>query len=153
MPRLGEYAERVSDETATRIRIRWGWFTVCIVLGLVGILIGMVIVPEDGRAGYLAGVLGGVGTTLLLIGVVVLLERRIVDTAARVVRSAAEAARERADAEMRTQMSDLEARLAALWATEAKTAEDAARRQETTRRLTDEFTKRVVEETADDYER
>jgi hypothetical protein len=36
----------------------------------------------------------GVGTTLLLVGIVVLLERRIVDTAAKAVRRAVDADRE-----------------------------------------------------------
>jgi hypothetical protein len=147
------YAGAVSEQNPTRVRIRWGWFVGCILLGLLGILAGMALAPDANKAGYVSGVLGGVGTTLLLIGVVVLLERRIVDTAARVFRNAAEEAQERADREMRSQINDLEARLAKLWTTETTTAEDAARRQEMTRRLTDEFTKRVVDETAEDYGR
>lgn len=147
------YAGAVSEQNPTRVRIRWGWFVGCILLGLLGILAGMALAPDANKAGYVSGVLGGVGTTLLLIGVVVLLERRIVDTAARVFRNVAEEAQERADREMRSQMNDLEARLARLWTTETTTAEDAARRQEMTRRLTDEFTKRVVDETAEDYGR
>lgn len=147
------YAGAVSEQNPTRVRIRWGWFVGCILLGLLGILAGMALAPDANKAGYVSGVLGGVGTTLLLIGVVVLLERRIVDTAARVLRNAAEEAQERADREMRSQIDDLEARLANLWRTETTTAEDAARRQEMTRRLTDEFTKRVVDETAEDYGR
>lgn len=147
------YAGAVSEQNPTRVRIRWGWFVGCILLGLLGILAGMALAPDANKAGYVSGVLGGVGTTLLLIGVVVLLERRIVDTAARVFRNVAEEAQERADREMRSQINDLEARLAKLWTTETTTAEDAARRQEMTRRLTDEFTKRVVDETAEDYRR
>lgn len=147
------YAGAVSEQNPTRVRIRWDWFVACILLGLLGILAGMSLAPDANKAAYVSGVLGGVGTTLLLIGVVVLLERRIIDTAARVLRNAAEEAQERADREMRSQMNDLEARLARLWTTETTTAEDAARRQEMTRRLTDEFTQRVVDETADEYGR
>lgn len=131
--------------TTTRIRIRWGWFVGCIVLGLVSILIGLVLAPAADRTAYLAGVLGAVGTTLLLVGVVVLLERRIVDTAVRAVRDAAEEARIRTDDAVRAQVRDLEDRLADLWATTA-TAEEAARKEEQTRRMTEEFTRRVVDE-------
>lgn len=131
--------------TTTRIRIRWGWFVGCIVLGLVSILIGLLLAPAADRTAYLAGVLGAVGTTLLLVGVVVLLERRIVDTAVRAVRDAAEEARLRTDDAVRAQVRDLEDRLADLWATTA-TPEGAHRKEAQTRRMTEEFTKRVVDE-------
>lgn len=131
--------------TTTRIRIRWGWFVGCIVLGLVSILIGLLLAPAADRTAYLAGVLGAVGTTLLLVGVVVLLERRIVDTAVRAVRDAAEEARIRTDDAVRAQVRDLEDRLADLWAT-TETPEDAVRKGAQTRRMTEEFTKRVVDE-------
>ncbi|MFE5670912.1 hypothetical protein ACFQ58_04785 [Agromyces sp. NPDC056523] len=132
-----------------RLRIRWGWFVGCIVLGLTAIVVGLVVAPAADRTAYLAGVLGGVGTTLLLVGIVVLLERRIVDTAVRVVRHAAEEARLRTDEAVRAQVRDLEDRLADLWAT-AATPEDAAAKSEQTRRMTNEFTKRVVDEYTDE---
>ena len=134
--------------TTPRIRIRWGWFVGCIVLGLVSILGGLLLAPAADRTAYLAGVLGAVGTTLLLVGVVVLLERRIVDTAVRAVRDAAEEARIRTDHAVRAQVRDLEDRLTDLWSTTA-TAEEAARKEAQTRRMTDEFTRKVV----DEYER
>lgn len=130
-----------------RVRIRWGWFVGCVVLGLASILVGLLVSPVADRTAYLAGVLGAVGTTLLLVGVVVLLERRIVDTAVRAVRDAAEAARIRTDDAVRAQVRDLEDRLADLW-TSTDTAEEAARKERETRRMTDEFAKRV----ADEYE-
>lgn len=145
------YAEVVTEPTEPtvphRLRIRWGWFLGCIVLGLAGILTGLVIAPVADRSSYLAGVLGGVGTTLLLVGIVVLLERRIIDTAVKVVRGAAEEARIRSDLEMRAQVRDLEDRLTRLWSTETATPEEAARKREQTRRMTDEFKEWVVDET------
>ena len=126
-----------STPTATRFRIRWGWFIGCIVLGLAAIIIGWLVAPA---LGYFAGVLANVGTTLLLVGIVVLLERRIIDNAVRVVRSANEQANEA----LRVQIRDLDDRLAAVW--ESTTAEDVARRKAETIRLTDEFTKRIVDE-------
>jgi len=125
----------------TSLRIRWGWFFLCIVLGLAAITVGWLFVSSDNRLGYVSGVLGNVGTTLLLVGIVVLLERRIVDTAVKVVRNAAEEARVRTNEEVRAQVRDLEDRLAGVWKT--ATPEDAA---EQTHRMTDEFTKRVVDE-------
>ena len=141
------YADGMTTETptATRIRIRWGWFVGCIVLGLVSILVGLLLAPAADRIAYLAGVLGAVGTTLLLVGVVVLLERRIVDTAVRAVRDAAEEARIRTDDAVRAQVRDLEDRLADLWAT-TETPEEAVRKEAQTRRMTEEFTRRVVDE-------
>lgn len=135
--------------TTTRIRIRWGWFIGCIVLGLASILIGLLLAPAADRTAYLAGVLGAVGTTLLLVGVVVLLERRIVDTAVRAVRDAAEEARIRTDDAVRAQVRDLEDRLADLWAT-TETPEEARRKEAQTRRMTEEFTRRVVDEYEDE---
>ena len=131
--------------TDTSTRIRWGWFAACILLGSAGILIGMVVAPPEDRSGYLAGVLGGVGTTLLLVGVVLLLERRIIDSAVKVVRDAAEEARIRSDRVMREQVHDLEDRITDLWAT-TETAEEVARKQEETSRMAHEFTERVVNE-------
>jgi hypothetical protein len=122
---------------ADRFRIRWGWFVGCIVLGLVAILIGWAVASADD---YLAGVLADIGATLLLVGIVVLLERRIIDNAVRVVRRANEQANEA----IRAQIKDLDDRIAAEWAT--ATAENVAEKQAETMRLTDEFTKRVVDE-------
>ena len=121
----------------TRFRIRWGWFVGCIVLGLTAILIGWFVAPAND---YLAGVLADVGTTLLLVGIVVLLERRIIDNAVRVVRRANEQANEA----IRAQIRDLDDRISAEWA--SATAENVAEKVAETTRLTDEFTKRVVDE-------
>jgi hypothetical protein len=124
----------------TRFRIRWGWFVGCIVLGLAAIMIGLLVAPAAARVGYLAGVLANVGTTLLLVGIVVLLERRIIDTAVRLVRTANEQRNEA----IRVQIQDLEDRLAAEW--KSATAEDVREKTAETMRLTDEFTKRIVDE-------
>jgi predicted phage tail protein len=124
----------------TRIRIRWGWFVGCIVLGVVAILIGWFVAPAAEGWGYLAGVLANVGTTLLLVGIVLLLERRIIDNAVRLVRTANEQTNEA----IRVQIQDLEDRLAAEWA--SATAENLDDKKAETMRLTDEFTKRIVDE-------
>jgi hypothetical protein len=124
----------------TRFRIRWGWFVGCIVLGVAAIMLGLFVAPTAARVGYLAGVLANVGTTLLLVGIVVLLERRIIDTAVRLVRTANEQTNEA----IRVQIQDLENRLAAEW--ESATAENVAEKKAETMRLTDEFTKRIVDE-------
>lgn len=124
----------------THFRIRWGWFAGCIVLGLAAIMVGGFVAPAADRVGYLAGVLANVGTTLLLVGIVVLLERRIIDNAVRLVRTANEQANEA----IRVQIQDLDDRLAAEWA--SATAENVAEKTAETRRLTDEFTKRIVDE-------
>jgi hypothetical protein len=126
--------------SAARVRIRWGWFIGCIVLGLAAILLGAFVSPVTAQAGYVAGVMANIGTTLLLVGVVLLLERRIIDSAVRVVRNA----NEEANASIRAQIRDLEDRLAAEWQT--ATADNIAEKQAETRRLTDEFTKRVVDD-------
>jgi hypothetical protein len=123
-----------------RIRIRWGWFVACVVLGLAAILIGGLVAPAAARDGYVAGVLANVGTTLLLVGIVVLLERRIIDNAVRVVRRANEMANEA----LRAQIQEFEDRVAAEWA--SATPENIAEKKAGTERLTDEFTQRVVDE-------
>ena len=128
---------QTAEPAATRFRIRWGWFIGCIVLGLAAILIGWLVAPA---LDYLAGVLADAGTTLLLVGIVVLLERRIIDNAVRVVRSA----NERSNEALRVQIRDLEDRLAAVWT--SATAEDVPEKKAETARLTDEFTKRVVDD-------
>jgi hypothetical protein len=89
---------------------------------------------------YLGSVLANVGTTLLLVGIVLLLERRIIDTAVRVVRRA----NERSNEAIRAQIKELDDRLAAEWKT--ATAENVAAKVAETSRLTDEFTKRIVDE-------
>lgn len=126
-------------ETASpiRFRIRWGWFVGCILLGLTSILIGAF---ASAAAGYLAGVLANVGTTLLLVGIVVLLERRIIDNAVRVVRSA----NEEANAALQSQIRELDERLAAEW--QSATVDNIAEKSAETARITDEFTKRIVDE-------
>ena len=126
--------------TPTRFRIRWGWFVGCIVLGFAAIMVGAFFAPATARLGYVAGVLANIGTTLLLVGIVVLLERRIIDNAVRVVRTANQQTNEA----IRVQIQDLEDRLAAEWA--SATAENIAEKQAATTRLTDEFTKRIVDE-------
>ena len=126
--------------TPTRFRIRWGWFLACIVLGLTAIVVGSFVASADAHRGYLAGVLGNVGTTLLLVGIVVLLERRIIDNAVRVVRNANEQANEA----IRAQIKDLDDRIAAEW--ETATVDNMAEKTAATKRLADEFTKRVVDE-------
>ena len=130
-----------------RIRIRWGWFLGCVVLGLAAIAAGWFLVSPDNRLGYVGGVLAGVGTTLLLVGVVVLLERRLVDTAVKVVQDATKEARVRANEEVRAEIRDFEDRVAGIW--ESRSPQDAA---EQTRRMSDEFTKRMVETYAEDEE-
>lgn len=143
------YAVSMTESpTDAQPRIRWGWFTACIVAGSTLIVLGLLAAPGADRAAYLAGVLGGVGTTLFLVGIVLLLERRIIDTATRVVRDAAEEARVRSDASVREQVRDLEERIAGLWATSTETAEEAVRKQDETHRMTDEFARRVVDEYA-----
>lgn len=128
-----------------RIRIRWGWFFGCIVLGLVAIITGWFLVSPASRLGYVGGVLAGIGTTLLLVGIVVLLERRIVDTAVKVVQDATMEARIRTNEEVRAQIRDFEDRVAGIWETGTPTA--AA---DETLRLSEEFTKRVVDAYTDD---
>ena len=127
--------------TPVRFRIRWGWFVACIVLGLAAIMVGALVAPVVALPGYLAGVLANVGTTLLLVGIVVLLERRIIDNAVRVVRRANEQAHEA----LRAQIQDLDDRIAAEW--ENATVENIPEKAARTKRLADEFTKRVVDET------
>ncbi|MRG60372.1 hypothetical protein GE115_10925 [Agromyces sp. CFH 90414] len=135
-------APSTSDAVAPRVRIRWGWFLACIVLGLSSITVGWFLADPADRLGYVGGVLAGVGTTLLLVGVVVLLERRILDTAVRVVRDAATEARLRDEAAMRAQARDLEERVAEVWL--AEKPEEAAVQM---RRMIDEFTQGVVDGT------
>jgi len=131
----------MTETTATsQPRIRWGWFVACIVLGLVAILLGWFVVPSAAQLDYLAGVLANVGTTLLLVGIVVLLERRIIDNAVRIVRRANASSAEA----LRAQIQDFEDRVSAEWA--SATPEDLAEKKAETIRLTDEFTKRVVDE-------
>ncbi len=127
-----------------RMRIRWGWIFGCIVLGFTGIAAGFVLVAPTDRRAYIASVLAGVGTTMLLVGIVVLLERRIVDTAAKVVRRAVDAEREASDARIERLVGDLNDRLSAEWArTEAA---DVGAMKRRTSELTDETVQRIVDE-------
>jgi hypothetical protein len=132
-----EPGEAAAPPTMPVFRIRWGWFAGCIVLGLAAIAIGWLVSPG---LGYLAGVLANVGTTLLLVGIVVLLERRIIDSAVHVVRRA----NERSNEALRMQIRDLERQVASVW--ESTTAADVARKKAETARLTDEFTRNVIDE-------
>jgi hypothetical protein len=118
-------------------RVRWGWFVACIALGAATIVAGWGLASVSG---YFAGVLANVGTTFLLVGFVLLLERRIIGGAVRAVQRA----NARSDQALREQIKELEARLAAVW--ESATADDVAEKMAETTRLTDEFTKRVVDD-------
>lgn len=111
----------------------------CVVLGLAAIAAGWAIVPDAGRTGYLAGVLSGVGTTLLLVGFVVLLERQIIDTAVRAVRTASEQVRRAARDDFDAQIKDLNERIRAR-AEGGSVDVDAE-----ARRIADEYSRRVVE--------
>jgi hypothetical protein len=124
------------------VRVRWSWFVACLVLGFAAIAAGALAAPTDARFDYVAGVLANVGTTLLLVGVVVLLERRIIDSAVRVVRRANQQANEA----LRAQIKEFEDRVAAEWA--SATAENIDEKKAETERLTDEFTKRVVDDSS-----
>ena len=120
-----------------RERVRWGWFVACIALGAATIAAGWGLASVSG---YFAGVLANVGTTFLLVGFVLLLERRIIGGAVRAVQRA----NARSDEALREQIKELEARLAGVW--ESATADDVAEKMAETARLTDEFTKRVVDD-------
>jgi hypothetical protein len=127
-----------------RIRVRWGWIIGCIVLGLTAIVAGFLLVASADRTAYIASVLAGVGTTLLLVGFVVLLERRIVNTAAKVVRRAVGAERAASNARFERLVGDLENRLSAEWARTDAADVDAMKRRTT--ELTDEAVERIVDE-------
>lgn len=102
-------------------------------LGLAAIVVGWLVAPEGDRLPYLAAVLGGAGTTLLLVGFVVLLERRIVDNAVRRVWKAADDVRARLDEEMRQRVEEFTEQTDAAFAAAApgdldEVSEDAKRR-------------------------
>jgi hypothetical protein len=143
VPARNAYAGGMSDASdPDRFRIRWGWFVGCIALGLAAILLGWL--AAERRLDYLGGVLADIGATLLLVGIVLLLERRIIDSAVHVVR----AANEKSNEAIRAQIRDLDDRLSAEWA--SATAENIAQKKAETARLTDEFTKRIVDEASRD---
>ena len=125
-----------------RLPVRWGWIIGCIMLGLAGIAAGFLLVPD--RTTYVANVLAGIGTTLLLVGIVVLLERRIVGTAAKAVRRAVDAEREASDARIDRLVGDLEDRLSAEWARTDAADVDAMKRR--TAEITDETVERIADE-------
>lgn len=129
-----------------RVRIRWGWFLGCVVLGVAAIAAGWFLVSPENRLGYIGGVLAGIGTTLLLVGVVVLLERRIIGTAVRVVQDATKEARVKTNEEVRAQIRDFEDRVARIW----ESGTPAAAAAEETLRMSEEFTKGVVDAYTDD---
>ncbi|HWI02002.1 MAG TPA: hypothetical protein VNT27_16865, partial [Propionibacteriaceae bacterium] len=143
--RRESYAERVDGPA--RPRIRWAWIAGCVVLGFSAIAAGRAIVLDADRSGYVAGVLGNVGTTLLLVGIVVLLERRIVDTAVRAVRNANDEARRAARDDFDAQMRDLEERIRTSWASGSVDAEAESRR------ISDEYSRRIVDVEGGDAER
>ena len=134
-------------DAPARPRIRWAWIAGCVVLGLAAIAAGRAIVPDTDRTDYVAGVLGNVGTTLLLVGIVVLLERRIVDTAVRAVRNANDEARRAAREDFDAQMRDLEERMRTNWGSGSVDVEAEARR------LSDEYSRRIVDAEGGDTER
>jgi hypothetical protein len=134
-------------ETATpapRVRIRWGWITGCILLGLAGIVTGLLIVSPTDRTGYLASVCAGVGTTLLLVGFVVLLERRIIDSTAKVVQRAVDAERQASEERIDRLVADFEGRMTAEWAT--LDPDDPAATRRRSAELTDAMVAKVVDE-------
>ena len=143
--RRESYAERVDGPA--RPRIRWAWIVGCVLLGLAAIAAGRAIVPDADRTGYVAGVLGNVGTTLLLVGIVVLLERRIVDTAVRAVRNANDEARRAARDDLDAQIRDLDERMRTNWGSGSVDVEAEARR------MADEYSRRVVDAESGDAER
>jgi 4-amino-4-deoxy-L-arabinose transferase-like glycosyltransferase len=127
-----------------RVRVRWGWIIGCIVLGLAGIAAGFLLAAPSDRTAYVASVLAGVGTTLLLVGFVVILERRIVDTTTKVVQRAVDAQRQASDERIEQMVQDFEDRMSAEWArTDPATMEATKLR---TSELTGEMVERVVEE-------
>lgn len=129
---------------ASRMQIRWGWIIGCIVLGIVMIATGLGVSAPADRTAYIASVLAGVGTTLLLVGFVVLIERQIVDTAAKAVRRAVDADREARDARIDRLVNDLNDQVSAEWERTDAAGVDAMKRR--TAELTDETTKQIVEE-------
>jgi hypothetical protein len=134
-------------ETATpssRVRIRWGWITGCMVLGLVAIVTGMLLVAPADRTGYVASVVAGVGTTLLLVGFVVLLERRIIDTTARVVQRAVDAERQASEERIDRLVADFEERMTAERA--RLDPDDPAATRRRSAELTDAMVASVVDE-------
>lgn len=143
---LRSYDGRVTEPTKSqpRPRVRWVWIIGCIALGFTGITAGFLLVAPESRTAYVASVLAGVGTTLLLVGVVVLLERRIIDTAATAVRRAVDAQWEANDARIQRLTSDLEDRLTAEWSQSDRPDAEAMRRR--TDELTDELVETVVDE-------
>ena len=126
------------------MRVRWGWIIGCIVLGLAGIAAGFQLAAPTDRTAYVASVLAGVGTTLLLVGFVVLLERRIVDTTAKVVQRAVDAQREASEARIERMVQDFEDRMSEEWARTDPVSMDATKLR--TAELTGEMVERVVEE-------
>ncbi|HEU4998069.1 MAG TPA: hypothetical protein VFT68_03930 [Lapillicoccus sp.] len=134
-------------ETATpvpRVRVRWGWIVGCILLGLAGIVLGLLIVTPTDRTSYLASVFAGVGTTLLLVGFVVLLERRIIDTTAKVVQRAVDAERQASEERIDRLVADFEDRMTAEWA--RLDPDDPAATRRRSAELTDAMVASVVDE-------
>ena len=135
------------SETSTpghRVRVRWGWIVGCILLGLVGIVAGLLLVAPPDRTSYVASVLAGVGTTLLLVGFVVLLERRIVDTTAKAVQRAVDAERQASEERIDKLVADFEDRMTAEWA-KLDLKDPAA-----TRRRSSELTEAMVASVVDE---
>ncbi len=147
-----ELAEVTASETRPPgFRIRWGWFLGCIASGVVAVVLGWFVTAPDGRMNYLAQVLAGVGTTLLLVGIVVLLERRIVDNAVRKFRNAAEEARAKMRDDLRIEVQDFTDRVSAEWA--AASPEDIDAMKERTTRLSKELADTYVDESVEAYDK
>ena len=139
-----------SEARPPGFRIRWGWFLGCIASGLVAIVVGWFVTAPSGRMSYLADVLAGVGTTLLLVGIVVLLERRIVDNAVRKLRSAAAADRARMRDDFRIEVQDFTDRVNAEWATASP--EDVDAMKERTKRLSQELAESYADDVVETYD-
>ena len=139
-----------SEARPPGFRIRWGWFLGCIASGLVAIVVGWFVTAPSGRRSYLADVLAGVGTTLLLVGIVVLLERRIVDNAVRKLRSAAAADRARMRDDFRIEVQDFTDRVNAEWATASP--EDVDAMKERTKRLSQELAESYADDVVETYD-
>jgi hypothetical protein len=131
-------------------RIRWGWFLGCIASGLVAIVVGWFLTAPAARRGYAADVLAGVGTTLLLVGIVVLLERRIVASAVRKFRNAADETRAKIREDFRLKVQEFTDRVNADWA--AASPEEVEVLKERTARLSKGLADSYVDATLETYD-
>jgi len=152
-PKAGTVTTESTEMTASEasgFRIRWGWFLGCIASGLVAISVGWFVTAPAGRMSYLADVLAGVGTTLLLVGIVVLLERRIVDDAVRRFRNAADETRAKIRDDFRIKVQEFTDRVNADWA--AASPDDVEVLKERTDRLSKGLADSYVDATLEAYD-